>query len=54
MVQKSNKPGREQNKIKIDMNIGQITERNLNVRQLRNGVIAVAAPQVPSLMRDHN
>ena len=32
MAQKSDKPNREQNRIKIDMNIGQNTDRNLNVR----------------------
>ena len=40
MAQRSTKPNREQNKIKIDMNIGQITDKNLNVRWLRNRVIA--------------
>ena len=34
------------------MNVGQITDRNLNVRQLRNRMIPVTAPQVPSLIRD--
>ena len=48
MAQKSNKPDREQHSIKIDMNMGQITDRNLNVRQLRNRVMPVTAPQVPS------
>ena len=47
MAQKSNKPDREQNRIKIGMNIGQITDRNLNVRQLRNRMIPVTAPKVP-------
>ena len=52
MAQKSNKPNREQNRIKIDMNIGQITDRNLNVRWLRNRVIQVTASQVPSYIRN--
>ena len=47
MAQKSNKPNSEQNRIKIDMNIGQITDRKLKGRQLRNRVIPVTAPQVP-------
>ena len=54
MAQKSNKPNREQNRIKIDMNIGQITNRNLNIRLLRNRAIPVTAPQVPSHIRDLN
>ena len=54
MAQKSNNPNREQSRIKIDMNIGQITDRNLNVRWLRNRVIPVTAPQVPSHIRDLN
>ena len=52
MAQKSNKPSREQNRIKIDMNIERITDRNLNVRWLRNRVIPATAPQVPSHIRD--
>ena len=54
MAQKSNKPDRTKNRIKIDMNIGQITDRNLNVRQLRNRAISVTKPQVPSHFRDLN
>ena len=54
MAQKSNKPNREQNRIKIDMNLGHSTDRNLNVRWLRNRTIPVAAPQIPSLIRDLN
>ena len=46
MAQNSNKPDREQSRIKIDMNIGQITDRNLNVRGLRNKVIPVTAAQI--------
>ena len=34
------------------MNLGQITNRNLNVRQLGNRTIPVTAPQVPFLIRD--
>ena len=34
------------------MNIGQITDRNLNVRWLRNRMIPVTVPQVPSHIRD--
>ena len=52
MAQKSNKPDREQNRIQIDMNIGEITERNLNLRQLRKRMIPVTAPQVPSYIID--
>ena len=41
--------------MKIDMNIGQNTDRNLNVRWLRrNRLIPVTAPQVPSHVRDFN
>ena len=47
MAQKSNKPDREQNWIKMEMNLGQITYRNLNVRWLRNRMIPVTAPQDP-------
>ena len=54
MAQKPNKPKREQNRIKIDMNIGQITDRNLNVRQLRNKAIPITVPQVTSHIRDLN
>ena len=36
------------------MNIGQITDKNLNVRWLRNRTIPVTAPQVPSVIRDIN
>ena len=53
MAQKSNKPNREQNWIKLNMNIGQITDRNLNVRWLRTRVIPVTTPQVPFHIRDH-
>ena len=52
MARESNKLDREQNRIKIDMNIGQITDRNLNVRWLRNRAIPETAPQVPSHIRD--
>ena len=54
MAQKSNKPDREQNRIKIDMNIGQIDDRNANVRWLRKRAIPVTTPQVPSHTRDLN
>ena len=54
MAQKSNKPNREQNWIKIDMNRGQITDRHLNVRWFRNRLIPVTAPQFPSHIRDLN
>ena len=50
MTQRSNKPKREQNRIKIDMNIGQTTDRNLNVRQLRNRVTPFTPHQVTSLI----
>ena len=46
MTQKFNKPNREQNRIKTDMNTGQITDRNLNVRWLRNRTVLVTTPQV--------
>ena len=52
MAQKYNKSNREQNRIKIDMNIGKITDRKLNVRWLRNRLIPVTASQVPSHIRD--
>ena len=48
MAQKSNKPNREQNRIKIDMSIRWITDRNLDVGWLRNRVIPVTTPQAPS------
>ena len=48
MAQKSNMPNREQNRIKIDMNIWEITDRNWNVTWLRNRVIPVTTLQVPS------
>ena len=44
MSQKSNKPDREQNRIKIDMNIEQITDGNLNVRWLRNSDTSHSTP----------
>ena len=34
------------------MNIGQLTDRNLNVRQLKNRVIPLMPPQVTSLLRN--
>ena len=34
------------------MNVGKITDRDLNIGQLRNRTISVTAPQVPSLIRD--
>ena len=52
MAQKSNKPKREQNRIKININLEEITDRNLHVRWLRNRMILLTAPQVPSLIRD--
>ena len=52
MAQISNKPNSEQNRINIYMTIEQITDRNLNVRWLRNRTIPVTAPQVPSHIRD--
>ena len=52
MAHKSNKPTRIQNRINIDMNLGQITDGILNVRWFRNRMIPVTAPQVPSLIRD--
>ena len=36
------------------MNIGQITDRNLNVRWLRNRAKLVTAPQIPSHITDLN
>ena len=54
MAQQSNKPDREHNRIKIDTYIGQITDRNLNVKWLRNRAIPVTASQVPSNIRDLN
>ena len=50
MTQKSNQPNGEQNMIKIDMNIGQITDRNLNVRWLRNIMIPVTTPKSPPIL----
>ena len=50
MAQKSNKPNREQNGIKIDMDIGQITDRNLNLRWLRKRVIPVTTPRSPPML----
>ena len=44
MVQKSNKCKREQNMIKIDTNVGQITDRNLNVRQLKMEIYHLHPP----------
>ena len=32
------------------MNIGEITDRNLNVQWLRNSMILVKAPQVPPIL----
>ena len=52
MAQKPNKPEREHNGIKIDMNVGKITDRNFNVIWLRSITIPVTAPQVPSHMRN--
>ena len=34
------------------MNVGQLTDRNLNVRQLRNREIPLMPPQVTSLLRN--
>ena len=34
------------------MNVGQLTDRELNVRQLRNRVIPLMPPQVTSLLRN--
>ena len=36
------------------MNIGQIADKNVNVRWLRNREIPVTAPPVPSHIRDLN
>ena len=54
MAQKSTKPHREQNGIKIDMNAGtgQITDQHLNVRWLRNRAIPAMTPQVPCHISD--
>ena len=52
MAQKSTQPNREQNRIKIDMNKGEITDKNLNVGQLRNRAVPVTTPQVPSHIID--
>ena len=52
MAQQSTKPKREENWIKIDMNEGQLTDRNINVRQLRNRAIPLMPPQVTSLLRN--
>ena len=51
MAQQSTKPKREQNRIKIDMYVGQLTDRNLNVRQLRNRRIPFTPPWVTSILR---
>ena len=54
MAQKSNKLDREQNRIKIDIDIGETTDINLNVRQSRNRGIPATAPEVSSHIRDLN
>ena len=52
MTQQSTKPKREENRIKIDMNVGQLTDKTLNVRQLRKRAIPLMPPQVTSLLRN--
>ena len=54
MAHQSTKSKREQNRIEIDMNEGQFTDRNLNVRQLRNKVMPLMLSQVTSHLRNLN
>ena len=50
MAQKSTKFDGEQNRINIDMNIGQISDKNVDVRWLRNRAIPVTKTRSPPIL----